>query len=126
MSQFPNPSTQFKPGQSGNPGGKTSQHRQSEIEAAELAAKVQLRMMKAVDEKITQLETALDAPDPYAALLVIKADVLKLIKDAQDRGYGAPVQVLDNTSSDGTMTPKSIVGDAVLDAIRAKHGVKPD
>jgi hypothetical protein len=124
MSQFPNPSTQFKPGQSGNPGGKTSSHRQSEIEAAELAAKVQLRMMKAVDEKITQLETALDTPDPYAALLVIKADVLKLIKDAQDRGYGAPVQVLDNTSSDGTMTPKSIVGDAVLDAIRAKHGVK--
>jgi hypothetical protein len=108
MSQFPNPSTQFKPGQSGNPGGKTSSHRQSEIEAAELAAKVQLRMMKAVDEKITQLETALDTPDPYAALLVIKADVLKLIKDAQDRGYGAPVQVLDNTSSDGTMTPTVI------------------
>lgn len=98
----------FQPGQSGNPGGKTSAHRQSEIEAAELAAKVQLRMMKAVDEKITQLETALDAPDPYAALLVIKADFLRLIKDAQDRGYGAPVQVLDNTSSDGTMTPTVI------------------
>jgi len=108
MAQFPNPDTQFKPGQSGNPGGKSSAHRQAEIEAAELAAKVQLRMMKAVDAKITQMETTLDIPDPYAALTAIKADILKLLKDAQDRGFGQATQPIDNTSSDGTMTPTVI------------------
>ena len=114
MAQFPNPDTQFKPGQSGNPGGKSKEHRQAEIEAAELAAKVQLRMMKAVDEKITQLETALDGPDPYAALLVVKADFLKLIKDAQDRGYGAPVQpTTDSVQPDMTPTVINLVPVAV-------------
>jgi len=121
MSQFPNPSTQFKPGVSGNPNGKTSEHRKAEVEAAELAAKMQLRMIKALDAKVTQLETAEDAPDPYAAMSAIKADILKLIKDAQDRGFGAPVQPVDNTSSDGSMTPQS-AQDAFLAALRAKDG----
>ena len=71
-------------------------------------------MMKAVDEKITQLETALDGPDPYAALLVVKADFLKLIKDAQDRGYGAPVQpTTDSVQPDMTPTVINLVPVAV-------------
>lgn len=100
MTSFPNPDTQFKPGQSGNPGGKTSSHRQLEVKAAELAARIQFDLVTALSDVVKDGGTI--------ALEQIKGDVLKLIKDAQDRGYGAPVQVLDNTSSDGTMTPTVI------------------
>lgn len=90
----------FKPGQSGNPGGKTSEHRQLEVQAAELAARIQFDLVSALSDVVKE-----GGP---MALEQIKGDVLKLIKDAQDRGYGAPVQVLDSTSSDGTMTPTVI------------------
>ena len=90
----------FKPGQSGNPGGKTSEHRQLEVQAAELAARIQFDLVSALSDVVKEGGTM--------ALEQIKGDVLKLIKDAQDRGYGAPVQVLDSTSSDGTMTPTVI------------------
>ena len=90
----------FKPGQSGNPGGKTSEHRHLEVQAAELAARIQFDLVSALSDVVKEGGTM--------ALEQIKGDVLKLIKDAQDRGYGAPVQVLDSTSSDGTMTPTVI------------------
>lgn len=104
----------FKPGQSGNPGGKTSEHRQAEIRAAELAAKVQLDLVEALHNTLTQ------ADGDEVKLAAIKSDVLKLLKDAQDRGYGAPTQPIDSTSSDGSMSPVAMQ-DAVLEAIRKKH-----
>ena len=39
-----------------------------------------------------------------------------------DRGYGKPTQHVDNTSSDGSMSPQGASTDAVLDAMRRKHG----
>lgn len=100
MSQFPNPSTQFKPGQSGNPGGKTSAHRQAEIEAAEIAAMVQLDLVKALALALK------DADEKKLDYLTKEVNVL--IKNAQDRGFGAPTQPVDQTSSDGSMTPSVI------------------
>jgi hypothetical protein len=103
MGQFPNPDTQFKPGVSPNPGGKTREHRLAEIRAAELAAKVQLDLVEA-------LSNTLDAVDGDAVKLeAIKADVLKLLKDAQDRGFGQPKSSVDLSSEDGSMSPPSIV-----------------
>ncbi len=94
--------TPFKPGDIGNPKGKTKEHRQAEVRAAELAAKVQLDLVQA-------LSNTLDAADgDEDKLAAIKADVLKLLKDAQDRAYGSPTQQVDNTSSDGTMAPAVI------------------
>lgn len=102
MGQFPNPSTQFKPGQSGNPGGKSSEHRAAEVKAAELAALVQADLVEALYNTLQKAE------GDEAKLGAIKADVLKLLKDSQDRGFGSPQQHIDNTSSDGSMTPKGL------------------
>lgn len=99
----PSPETRWQPGQSGNPGGKTSEHRKAEIRAAELAAKVQLDLVEALSNT---LDAAEGDEDKLAA---IKADVLKLLKDAQDRGYGAPKSSMDLSSEDGSMTPPTTV-----------------
>ena len=96
----PNPNTSglqpFKPGQSGNPGGKTSQHRKDEIRAAEAAAKVQADLVEAL---ATAIEESKGNDDKLA---FIRAEVNALLKNAQDRAYGTPKQHVDSTSSDGS------------------------
>jgi len=102
MTQFPNPSTQFKPGQSGNPGGKTADHRAAEVKAAELAAKVQLNFMQA-------LANAVDECDGDTSKLeFLTKEVNALLKNAQDRGFGQPVAPQEITSPDGSMGPSVI------------------
>lgn len=94
--------TQFGAGNNANPQGKTSAHRKAEIRAAELAAKVQLDLIEA-------LSNTLDAAEGDEKKLdAIRSDVLKLLKDAQDRGYGQPTAKQDHTSSDGSMSPKGL------------------
>lgn len=82
----PNPNTEglkpFQPGQSGNPGGKTAEQRKLEVEAAEMAARLRHRMLKAL---MDQSEVG-DA----SALDQIKSDVLNLIKQSEDRAHGTP------------------------------------
>jgi hypothetical protein len=100
--------TKWQPGQSGNPGGKTSEHRKAEIRAAELAAKVQLDLVEA-------LSNTLDAAEgDETKLAAIKADVLKLLKDAQDRGYGTPKSSVDLSSEDGSFAPSTVRIEAVV------------
>lgn len=92
----PSPNTRWKPGQSGNPGGKTSEHRQAEIRAAEAAAIVQADLVEAL-ARVVQT-----AGDDLERLAHIKAEVNTLLKNAQDRGFGSPQQHVDTTSSDGS------------------------
>ena len=99
----PNCPTKWKPGQSGNPGGKTSEHRKAEIRAAELAAKVQLDLVEALHNTLARFG------EDEAKLVAIKADVLRLLKDAQDRAFGSPKQAIDLESPDGTMSPPAVV-----------------
>lgn len=114
----PNPDTSglkpFKPGQSGNPGGKTIEHRKAEVRAAEAAAKVQADLVEALARVVSS------AGGDGDKLAHIRADVLKLLKDAQDRGFGAPVQQVDNTSSDGSAAP------SVIKIVAAPHSGPPD
>ena len=86
----------FKPGQSGNPGGKTRQHRLDEIRAAEAAAKVQADLVEALAKAIEESKGNDDK------LAFIRAEVNALLKNAQDRAYGTPQQHVDTTSSDGS------------------------
>lgn len=92
---------QFKPGESGNPGGKTPEQKALEIANAEAATRLHQKMLAALER---QLEDA----DDLDTIKSINANILKLTKDAQDRGLGAPVQLVDNTSSDGSMTPNRV------------------
>lgn len=102
--QFPNKSTQFKPGQSGNPGGKTSEHRQAEIRAAEIAAKSRLDAVAAFARLMEGCATDADR------LALVDANALKLLKDSEDRAFGTASQHVDQTSSDGSASlPTRIV-----------------
>ena len=95
----------FKPGQSGNPGGKTSEQKRIELENARLA-------MEARNKFLLALTTALDAPGADI-LEMMDAQALKLLKDSEDRGLGAPVQ--SHTSPDGSFAPSRIVIEAARD-----------
>ena len=100
----PSPEHRFKPGQSGNPGGKTSEHRKAEIRAAEAAAIVQADLVEAL-ARVVQT-----AGDDLERLALIKAEVNTLLKNAQDRAFGSPQQHVDQTSSDGSASlPTRIV-----------------
>lgn len=102
---------QFKPGQSGNPGGKTSEQKQREMRNAEMATRLQEFLLEReiaaiespadVDASNIVRETLKDvlSPSQLATVLstltvALTSDRLKLIKDAQDRGLGAPRQTL--------------------------------
>jgi hypothetical protein len=109
--------TRFKPGDVGNPGGKTSEQRKMEIANAERATRIRGRFLEALEglmlehpEKETLIEDRLTS------------EVLRLIKESEDRGLGTARQSVDMTSSDGSMTPKGIPDDlrSALDAIAGK------
>lgn len=96
--------TQFQPGQSGNPGGKSSEQRRLEIENAERATRLHNRMLAALENELAEAEEAGD----HAAIKMINMNILRLLKDAQDRGLGQPEQLVDHRSRDKSMTPQTI------------------
>lgn len=98
MTQFPNPSTQFKPGQSGNPGGLNSETHRLIKDSAEKAARLQNLLIEGVLAKVEQA-----SPEEREAIL--RADVNKIIGDALDRHLGKATQHIDNTSSDDSQRP---------------------
>lgn len=89
----PSPATRFKPGNRANPGGKTSEHRRLEIEAAEMAARLRHAMLSAITEKL--------AAGDGAAEDLLTADTLRLIKDSEDRAHGTPKASTEVTGADG-------------------------
>jgi hypothetical protein len=109
--------TQFGAGETGNASGKTSAQRKSEYANAEKATLLRGRMLDAVIEATSHGDKA--------TLEFIEAGVLKLLKDVEDRAHGTPKQSVDNTSSDGSMTPRA-TSDAVIAALKAKHDPKPE
>ena len=97
----PSPETRFKKGETGNPGGKTAEQVAIERRNAEAAMRIREKLLAAAERRLEVLG------DGEAALELIEAGMLKLIKDAEDRGLGAPVQ--DHRSGDGSMTPRDFV-----------------
>lgn len=81
--------------------------------------RIRARALHAVEAKLNECST------DEAIEMLVEAAMLKLLKDSEDRGLGAPVQAVDHSSKDGTMTPRD-TSDAVIEALRAKHGPKPD
>ncbi len=88
----PSPETRFKPGQSGNPGGKTSAHVEAERKSAEIAAFLREKMLSSMQEKVNSGEDVLDLMD---------ANALKLFKDSEDRAYGTPKSTAEIGGLDG-------------------------
>ena len=109
-----NHATRFKKGGVGNAKGKTSEQKKQEYRNAEAATRLRGRMLEALERELEEAdELALVAimannPDAVkkvdAAKLMINANVLKLLKDTEDRGLGTPVQSVNVESPNGTMT----------------------
>lgn len=96
----PSPETRFKPGNPG--GGKTSEQKRLEYEAAEMAARSRHKILSVIAEKLDGMKN--DDPE---AIAMLNSDMLRLFKDSEDRAHGTPKQAVDHTSSDGSMTPPS-------------------
>jgi hypothetical protein len=91
----------WKKGYSGNPDGKTSEQRRLEIQNAETAMRIRQKLLLTLDAKLEDLD------DEDKVLEFLEGHTLKLIKDAEDRGLGAPIQ--DVRSGDGSMSPPKVI-----------------
>ena len=96
----PSPETRFKPGQSGNPGGKTAEHVAAERKAAEISALMRLQVLSTMQEKVSKITEAPDASlDDILKLL--DGAVLRLFKDSEDRAHGTPKQSVEHGGEGG-------------------------
>lgn len=82
----PSPETRFGAGNRANPAGKTSETRRLEMQNAEAAMRIRARALHAVEAKLAECSTE------EAIEMLVEAAMLKLLKDSEDRGLGAPVQ----------------------------------
>jgi len=96
----PSPATRFGAGERANPQGRTSEQRKLEIANAEKATRLRSMLLDAATEHMDVLEA-------QARMDHIDAAFLKLLTDSETRGLGAPTQHVDNTSSDGSMSPRA-------------------
>lgn len=96
----PDPAYKWQPGQSGNPGGFTKEQAKKRKENRDRAMRLEEKMLKALEKDMTDNEQSI--------MNHIRADVLKLIHTAIEREDGKPVARVDNTSSDGTMSPSKV------------------
>jgi hypothetical protein len=89
-------------GQSGNPGGIPSETHARIKRNADLAARANELLLEGVVQK---LESMVDPKEREAMLRPVLNELLEL---AMSRALGKAVQQVDQTSSDGTMTPAVI------------------
>ena len=79
----------FKPGQSGNPGGISSERKRLLNASAEIAARIMHRQLEALEGMFAE------HPEKERIVEMINADVHRLVKDAIDRAEGTPKQSVD-------------------------------
>jgi hypothetical protein len=110
------PATRFG-GPRGNIPGKTGLQREMEILNAQKATQIRARLLEA-------LNTSLDTT-PELTLNRIEANVLKLLKDSEDRGLGTPKASIDLSNEDGSLRREPIV-QHVTAYLSRKHDAKAD
>jgi hypothetical protein len=104
MPTVPPQLTPWEPGQSGNPGGKSSEQKRREMRAAELATMLRLAELEAQAK-------ALEA----GTLPGVTGDNLRMWKDAEERGLGAPTQTIEANVGVKKITRRKIEHPAVED-----------
>lgn len=93
---------QWKPGETGNAGGMTSEQRRVIQDNADKAIKAQAMLLDGVLAKLEMLS-------PEAREEVLRADVNRIIADAIDRHLGKPVARNEISDPTGSLTPPSVV-----------------
>ncbi len=91
----PSPETRFKDGNAG--GGKTSEQKRLEYEAAEMAAKARHRLLSVITEKLAKVPEGEDIDLKE----FLSSDTLRLFKDSEDRAHGTPKQSVEATGAEG-------------------------
>lgn len=100
----PSPETRFKKGQSGNPSGRSSKELKAHSKAAKIAAKLKLKALSSLQEKIDGGEMSED--DVIEALF--NGDTLRMMKEVEDRAHGTPKQSVEQSGPDGGAIPVSL------------------
>lgn len=88
----PSPETRFKPGQVANPTGKTAEQAARDQKSADLASQFRLKVLSRVMERAEGGEDALE---------LLTADVIRVLKDSEDRAHGTPRQSVEHTGEGG-------------------------
>ena len=106
----------FAKGESGNPRGNSTEAWAKRRRNAEKAEIIHTWWLDTI-ERVT-----VDYTDEQRLELIKHPQVLNLTRDAMDRYYGKAGQQLDLLSSDGSMSPRGAESEAVLEALKRKHG----
>lgn len=93
--------TRFGAGNKANPQGKTKEQKRLEMRNAEAAMRIRERILRAAEARLVELSTE-EVLEEF-----VEAAMLKLLKDSEDRGLGAPVQ--PHTNPDGNLGPTQII-----------------
>jgi Tfp pilus assembly protein PilX len=102
----PSPATRFGAGNRANPNGKTSEQKRLEMSTAEAALRNAEAAIRIRAKLLAATEAQIASAKPDEVMVMIEAAMLKLLTDSETRGLGAPVQPVDHSSTDGSMTPK--------------------
>lgn len=111
----PSPATRFKKGRSGNPCGMSSRHRELIAENAIIATEIRNKMLAAIAARLKE------DTDGGLTLTSIGADTLRLLKDAEDRGFGTPKASVDISNPDGSLQ-REPTRKEVIAALSKIHG----
>lgn len=101
----PSPETRFQPGNPG--GGKTSEQKRMEYEAAEMSAKIRHRLLSVITDKMDT------APD---AMPNLTSELLRLLKDSEDRAHGTPKATVAGAGEGGEHLLTYVIRDMTKDA----------
>jgi hypothetical protein len=112
----PNHSTRFGAGNNANPQGKTSAQKKMEMANAERATRLRGRFLESLELIIEQADRkhahaiadGEEMEDHHTAtpMMMITNEVLKLLKDTEDRGLGTAMQSI-NLNADVSLAGKS-------------------
>lgn len=109
----PSPETRFG-GPRSNPMGKTKRQKELEYENGTLATEARNKMLAALIHVLGE-----KSHDEIAAILS-GGDMLKLLKDSEDRAFGGPKASVDVSNEDGTLRPENVQA-AVIAALNKAH-----
>lgn len=89
-------------------------------ESSEMRKRSLANAQKALELRGRILDAALDQSDgksPEEILALLDAAMNTMLKDSENRGMGMPTQQVDQTSSDGTMSPPARI---IINGVKPK------
>lgn len=109
----PSPATRFKPGQSGNPSGRSKKEQEAHNKSAAIAAEMKLKALSCLQDKVSDPATTAD----QAIEMLFNADVQRMFKEVEDRAHGTPKSTTEMGGVNGTGIPMMLtVATKIVDA----------